>query len=137
MIKSLLPDQQTAFSEIAAKLAEVMNRNNEFTVTAAQAKDILATHENPYYVKDHKYMSAETLPVVHDFPAFYVYGEEIHLDLMGRELAEQQSVVWGTGTHTSTPVSVIGYGPKEALKPISGLMHHAELGAVMMDLITE
>ncbi len=141
--KQSFTDQMAEFytltnaEQTAANLARLVNRNNDFTITEAQAVNILATHDNPYYLEDHKYLSAKTLPRVKDFPAFYVYGKEIHLDLIGRELAEQQNVVWGTGTHTNTPVSVMAYGPEQAIKPIAGLMHHSDLGAVIMDMIKE
>ncbi len=117
------------------KLAEMMNANNAFTITPQQAEKILATTKNPFYAADHSYMSVRTLPKIDDFQAFYVYGSDIHLDLMGRELAEQQNVVWGTGTHTSTPVNVIAWGPEEDIRPLVKIAHHAEIGQHMMDAI--
>ncbi|WP_255611536.1 alkaline phosphatase [Marinobacterium arenosum] len=128
-----LPKEQ----QNAANLAKVINENNAFQVTEAQAARILKTTANPFLKKDHKYMSAERLPQVDDFQAFFVYGEEIHHNLIGRALAEQQNVVWGTGTHTHTPVNVIAWGPEQVTKPLSGLMHHAELGSYMMDLVSK
>ena len=77
----------------------------------------------------------DTLPAINDFQSFYVYGEEIRWDLMGRALAEQQNIVWGTGTHTSTPVGVFAWGPMEDIKPFSQITHHSQVGQHMMDTI--
>jgi alkaline phosphatase len=117
------------------KLAEIINANNAFPITTKQAKNIMATTKNPYHVAGHQYMSKETLPKINDFQAFYVYGKEIHWDLIGRELAQQQNVVWGTGTHTSTPVNVIAWGPESDIRPLAKIAHHAEVGQHMMDTI--
>jgi alkaline phosphatase len=122
-------------AQTPAKLAEIMNANNAFTTTAEQAARILADTANPYKTEGHSYLSAETLPHIKDFQAFYVYGDEIRFDLMGRELAEQQNVVWGTGTHTSTPVSVIAWGPDEDIRPLSQITHHSDVGQHMMKII--
>lgn len=150
--KSLLDSlyvQQLSFPEMLSKysaldkplqtpesLARIMNENNAFPITSVQAENILATTKNPFYDANNKYMSEKTLPKVHDFQAFFVYGEEIHFNLMGRELAQQQNVVWGTGTHTTTPVNVFAWGPDQEIRPlVSGIGHHAKLGKHMMDLI--
>ncbi|MFC6670472.1 alkaline phosphatase [Marinobacterium aestuariivivens] len=112
----------------AASLARVISADNAFPVTEQQAERILETTENPYLTPDHDYLAAARLPKVRDFQAFYVYGDEIQHNLIGRELAEAQNVVWGTGTHTHTPVNVIAWGPDAAIRPLSGLIHHADLG---------
>ena len=130
-LRALPKDQQNG-----ASLARVINENSEFDVTEAQAERILKTTKNPFYSASHKYMKAKVLPQIDDFSAFFVYGDEIHHNLMGRAMAEQQNVVWGTGTHTHTPVNVIAWGPKEATAPLSGLLHHAELGSYMKDLVS-
>jgi len=116
-------------------LAKIINDNNEFTVTTEQASRVLEMTDNRFKEAGHKYLSVDKLPKVDDFAAFYVYGEEIKSNLIGRALAQQQNVVWGTGTHTSTPVSVIAWGPKEATRPLAHIGHHAEVGQYMMGLI--
>jgi alkaline phosphatase len=112
----------------AAALARIISETNAFPVTESQAARVLETTENPYLTPGHSYLAAERLPKVDDFQAFFVYGDEIQYNLIGRELAEAQNVVWGTGTHTHTPVNVIAWGPAEATRPLSGLIHHADLG---------
>ncbi len=124
-----------ATDQTAANMTKLMNKYNAFKITEAQAEAILATAPNPYKVEGHKYMDADQLPKIDDFQAFYVYGNEIHADLMGRELAEQQNVVWGTGTHTSTPVNVIAWGPDSVTRPLAKMAHHSEVGQHMMNII--
>lgn len=109
-------------------LVKLVNENSEFDINIAQAEDILARENNSYKVKGHKYLDAETFPKVKEFKAFYVYGDEIRNDLIGRALSEQQNVVWGTGTHTSTPVALIAYGPEAVTKKFSAMTHHTEVG---------
>ncbi len=121
--------------QTAANLAKIISANNEFPITEAQAENILATTENPFYDANNKYMKYKTLPKINDFQAFYVYQDEMQLDLMGRELAQQQNVVWGTGTHTSTPVGVIAWGPEEDARSFVRIGHHADVGQQLMDSI--
>ncbi len=109
-------------------LADVVAETGPFSITAEQAERILAVGPNPYQTDGHKYLATKTLPVVKDFTAFFVYGDEIKLNLLGRELAEQQNVVWGTGTHTSTPVTVMTYGPENLVEQFDGMQHHTEIG---------
>jgi len=119
----------------AEKLAEIINANNAFAITTEQAQKILATTKNPFYAADNPYLSVKNIPKIHDFQAFYVYGKEVHSDLLGRELAQAQNVVWGTGTHTSTPVNVIAWGPEKDIRDLVKIGHHAELGQHMMKVI--
>ena len=114
-------------------LLAAINSNTEFPLTQADADRILEHETNEHQVDDHKYLDAATFPKVDDFEEFYVYGEEVHLDLMGRALAKHQNTVWSTGTHTHTPVQVIAWGPKDAQQRFKGLMNHVEVGAQMIE----
>ncbi|WP_281648636.1 alkaline phosphatase [Parendozoicomonas sp. Alg238-R29] len=116
-------------------LASVVAETGPFQISEKQAERILQRGPNPYLAEGHKYLSAKTLPVVKDFTAFYVYGDEIHLNLLGRELAEQQNVVWGTGTHTSTPVSVMTFGPEKLVDQFDGMQHHTDIGKKLMSAL--
>ena len=115
-----------------AALAKVVNESGPFTITEEQAAAVLKTGPNLYRAPGHKYLSAKTLPKVDDFTAFFVYGQDIHLNLLGRALAEQQNVVWGTGTHTGTPVTVMAFGPEKLMDQFDGLQHHTEIGRKLM-----
>jgi len=119
----------------AAEIAQSFNLISEFDITEAQAEKILAREPNiakaevdAKYPHGHKYLSEESFPAVDDFEEFFVYGEEIHTNLMARQVAAEQNTVWGTGTHTSTPVAVIAWGPKTIINDYSKMMHHVDVG---------
>lgn len=116
-------------------LQKIINANSEFAITLTQAEEILATEDNTYHDPDHKYLKAKTFPKVNDFKAFYVYGDEIRADLIGRAMSEEQNIVWGTGTHTDTPVAVIAYGPEAVSLPFSKLSHHTEIGKLLIKTV--
>ena len=116
-------------------LQTIVNANSEFKITLAQAKEILETEENHYHDPDNKYLKLKTFPKVNDFKAFYVYGDEIRNDLIGRAMSEQQNIVWGTGTHTDTPVAVVAYGPKEVSEDFSSLTHHTDIGQLLIKAV--
>lgn len=116
-------------------LMTAMNNNTEFDITLEQAKEILQREKHEYQVEGHKYLDQSEFPKVNDFKEFYVYGDEVHLNLMGRQLSNQQNTVWSTGTHTHTPVQVIAWGPDSAKDQFTGLMEHAEVGARIMDVV--
>jgi len=138
--KMSYPDIFSAFSKTDKTpndLMDIVNANSAFKITLAQAEQILESEPNFYKVDDHKYLSAERFPKVMDFKAFYVYGEEIRHDLLGRAVAEEQNVVWGTGTHTSTPVTVIAYGPESASKQFGKMVHHTDIGRMTKNVIAQ
>lgn len=97
------------------------------------AEAILADTVNAYHVPDHTYLGDTVVPHVHDFPSFYPYADSARSSLVGRALATAQNVVWSTGTHTHTPVTVFAYGPAWATERFNGLHHHAEVGWLLQD----
>ncbi|MHC5038870.1 MAG: alkaline phosphatase [Planctomycetota bacterium] len=107
----------------AENLAVIVNRNLAFPITVSEAAAVLEREENEYRVEGHKYLSAETFPKINDFKEFYVYGEEVRKDILGRIVARQQHTVWSSGTHTSTPVPLIVLGPESVRKGFGKLMH--------------
>lgn len=121
----------------AGDLMRVINDNSDFKIDIEQADHILRQEKNEYRVDGHPQLKDEYFPKVHDFKEFYVYGRDVHLDLIGRELAKEQNIVWATGTHTHTPVPVIAWGPENYAKRFSTLSHHTDVGRWMMDLWSE
>lgn len=115
------------------KLAEVVNANSDFSITPEQAAHVLASKPNPYRVAGHSYLEVETVPTINDFDAFFPYNDRGNL--LAREQATKQNTVWGTGTHTHTPVSVFAWGPAETILPVSKIMHHSELGEFLKQQI--
>lgn len=116
-------------------LQKIINANSEFPITLDQAKVILSSEPNRFHDPKHRYLKAGTFPKVDDFEAFYVYAEAVRNNLIGRAMAEQQSIVWGTGTHTDTPVTVIAYGPDSVSAPFSRLFHHTEIGQLLIKTV--
>ena len=114
-----------------AKLAKIVAANLPFPITAQQAAEILKRGANPLYVKDHRYLGNKTSPQVGDFADFYVFGDNLRMNLLARAVAADQNTVWGTGTHTSTPVVVIAVGPESAARPFAGMMHATGVGQRM------
>jgi alkaline phosphatase len=136
--KKTLGDMMSEFDKSdknPSSLQKIVNANSDFKITLAQSDKILQREINTYHVHDNKYLKAETFPRINDFKAFYVYGEDLRSDLIGRAMSEEQSVVWGTGTHTDTPVAVIAYGPEKATAPYSSLIHHTEIGKLLIKTV--
>jgi len=119
----------------AADIMAVVNANSEFDITLEQAEEIVAREENKYQDTEHQYLYDPEYPNFEDFEEFYVYGEYDHLDLIGRKVAADQNIVWGTGTHTHTPVAVIAYGPVNVVKNYSNLMHHTDVGKLTIQAL--
>lgn len=111
---------------------ETINQHSDFKVTLAQAVEITKREMNEYHQDNHAYLSATEFPKINDFKEFYVYGDEVHGNLIGRALSAEQNIVWGTGTHTASPVPVYVFGPEAITKQFSTLQHHTELAQKMM-----
>ena len=124
-------DQGNQGEATVASVIAAVAEHTAFTLDEAQAARILARGPNRYRVAGHPYMGQQQVAVVQDFTPFYVYAEELPLNLMGRELAAQQSVVWGTGTHTASPVPVIVWGPQAQLRRFPSMLTHVELGRLL------
>ncbi|EAQ64279.1 alkaline phosphatase [Marinomonas sp. MED121] len=116
-----------------ANLVKIVNENSDFKINEAQAKRIMMDKQNPYQTEGHKYLSAKQVPAITDFDAFFPYNDRGNL--MGRELATAQNIVWGTGTHTAVPVNVFAWGPASKILPVSSILHHSELGQYMKNQI--
>lgn len=55
--------------------------------------------------------------------------------LMARSLAGRQNIVWGTGTHTSTPIPVYSWGSRFYQNKLSGFTSHDKIGQVLLEAI--
>jgi alkaline phosphatase len=118
------------------KLVEIVNASSAAKITLEDATEVLARMPNRNYVEGHTYMGSQTVPLIRDFEAFYVYGENLRMNQLGRAMAAQLHVTWGAGTHSSTPVLIGAYGPPEATKLFTGMMHSTDVGKRMIELIT-
>ncbi|TVU70799.1 alkaline phosphatase [Cobetia crustatorum] len=118
-----------------AQLMKMVNANSDFQITEAQATDVLASKPNPYHVEGHSYLGVTEVPAIKDFDAFFPYNDRGNL--LGRALATEQNTVWGTGTHTHTPVNVFAWGPAETILPVSSILHHSEVGQYLKTLVAD
>jgi alkaline phosphatase len=118
------------------RLVEIVNSGTAFKITLDDAVAVLTRRRNHNYVEGHPYMGTPTVPRIRDFEAFYVYGENLRMNILGRRIAPQQHVTWGAGTHTSTPVIIGAYGPPEAARQFTGILHATDVGRRMIALVT-
>ncbi|MDF2177790.1 alkaline phosphatase [Aliiglaciecola sp. CAU 1673] len=116
-------------------LMQAVNANTEFPINEADAKRVLEREANEYQIDGHKTLSGDAFPKVYDFKEFYVYGDDVHQNLIGRVQGKYQNIVWSTGTHTHTPVPVIAWGPMRAASQFRGINTHVELGSRMAALL--
>lgn len=130
----------TAFDALPANLrtAETLvTMVNEtvapYSITLEDATKILTRVPNRNYVKGHPYLGTKTVPQMPDQQDFFVYGENLRFDRLGHILGGQQHVVWGTGTHTNTPVAIISQGP--GAEKFTGLMHATDVGQRIIEVV--
>jgi alkaline phosphatase len=118
-----------------SKLAKLVNRYTEFKITEAQAVDILATEDNPFFHAGHGVLGSRRVPRMDSNGAFFVYQQDNRENLLARAVAANQQVVWASGTHTSTPVYVFAQGPEAGMKPFAGILHHTQVGRLISDAL--
>jgi alkaline phosphatase len=124
-------DALSKTEQTPARLAQLVNAALHFPITEAQAAAILRRGPNRLYVKDHRYLGSKEGPQINDYADFYVFGDNLRMNLLARALAADQNVVWATGTHTSTPVIAVAVGPEEARNAFGRMMHATDLGKQM------
>jgi len=116
------------------RLMEIINEGvAPFSITLADAAAILTRSANPYFREGHSYLGTKTLPQITNQQAFFVYGENLRMNRLGHILAAQQGTVWGTGTHTNTPVPLITHGPHA--DRFRGILHATDVGKGMIELV--
>ncbi|BBO68551.1 alkaline phosphatase [Desulfosarcina alkanivorans] len=129
---SLPKEQQTP-----AMLAEIVNAYTEFEISEDQAARVLATEENPFFVDGHSYLGTNVVPKMGPTGSFFVYQtDDNRQNLLAREVAADQMVVWNSGTHTATPVLVFAKGAPEAMAPFGDVLHHTQLSRYAIEAIT-
>ena len=116
---------------LPAKLASLINGNNSFKISHAQAKRILEQEANQFYVDGHKYLGMPLVPKMNSNEAFFAYQEDNRGNLLAIELGRQQHVVWATGTHTSTPVLIFALGPNQ--EGFGNILHHTDIHSIIKE----
>ncbi len=89
---------------------------------------LMRSSKNEFYRPDHGNLSLKEVPHIEDFAAFYTYGEIVRANIFARVLGHKQSAAWATGSHTSTPVTMITVGPRSLTDEFNGLLHSTEVG---------
>ena len=112
----------------AQVLRNLIKKNVGVEITIAQSESILKNRKNPFLLKWHGALRYKELPKVNDFSEFYYGINNTRAALMGRVIAPQQNIVWGTGGHTATPVPVYSMGLKHWTSLLSGVLTHPKLG---------
>ncbi|QEG34037.1 alkaline phosphatase [Bythopirellula goksoeyrii] len=127
-------DSLPAEERTPERLMEIVNGAvKPLSITLADATDLLNRMPNQYYQKGHPYLGTPTLPEMPDQESFYVYGENLRMNRLGHILGTQQHVVWGSGTHTSTPVLIASFGPGS--ERFTGILHATDVGKRMIEMI--
>jgi alkaline phosphatase len=125
-----LPAEERTAENLMAMVNEAVA---PYSITLDDATKILTRTPNRNYKEGHPYLGTKTVPQMPDQQDFFVYGENLRFNRLGHILGGQQHVVWGTGTHTNTPVAIISYGPGS--DRFSGLMHSTDVGQRMIELV--
>jgi alkaline phosphatase len=125
-----LPEQLKTAETLVTMVNEAVA---PYRITLDDATKILTRVPNKNYKKGHPYLGTKTVPQMPDQQDFFVYGENLRFNRLGHILGGQQHVVWGTGTHTNTPVAIISHGPGS--DRFSGLMHATDVGKKLIDLV--
>jgi len=118
------------------RLVDIVNASSAFKIDLDDATRVLARARNRNYVPGHPYMNSPTVPRIDDFEPFFVYGEFLKCNLLGRAMADDQHIVWGSGTHTSTPVLLGALGPPAAQRQFAGMLHATDVGKRMIALLS-
>ncbi len=116
-------------------LVNIIHSNSEFPITVQQAQTILSTEENPLYIQGHKYLGSHKVPKMPAQGEFFPYQANNRENLLAQAVSAQQQAVWSTGTHTSTPVYAFIQGPEPSLAPFKKILHHAELGQLIIETL--
>ena len=126
-----LPTQQQS----TAWLKSAVKGTTGYSITEDEASRLIQKVQNPYYSSGHTYLGTEEVYHIGDLDAYYPYLAGQQTAILARQLSTKQNVVWGTGTHTHTPVMVITLGPK-GLKPgLRGLVHHTDVGQYLKGMV--
>jgi alkaline phosphatase len=128
-------DELPSEERTAERLQQMVNASLPFKISLEDAVNILTRQANPMYVEGHPSLGGITSPRIHDFSDFFVFGDNTRMNLLGRAIASQQNVVWGTGTHTSTPVPLAAWGPEAVSRRFSGMLHATEVGQRLQEVL--
>jgi len=97
----------------ATRLQDEVRAATEYELTAEAAVRVLAS------------ASTDGAAAFGPTADFYPYPMNVPSAVLARELAVQSGVVWSSGTHSTTPVPVVGRGP--GAEGFRGIHHHVDV----------
>ena len=116
-------------------LMKIVNENTEFPISLDDAKRVLETEDNNYYVEGHGYLGADKFPRFYEREEFFIYGSEMRKNLLAVVTAKYSNIVWATDNHTSTPVYVFAYGPDELTQRFGNIQHSTQWAQKIIDIM--
>ena len=111
------------------KLAEMATEATGYTITPEEAAQILKRAPNKMYVEDHPYLGVKTLPEVRDLSEFYVYGENLRMNILGHLLAPRQKRRLGHRDPHLDAGPAHGHGTRASHGPLPRHHPHDRRGA--------
>ncbi len=114
---------------------QVVKDNTGFEITLSEARSFFELVENEHRVKGHTYLDVEKSPDMGPSQAFYGLIGNNYATKLGQILGSYQNVTWGSGTHTSTPVGVFAYGPKNWTEKYRSMSHSTEIGQINLQAL--
>ena len=100
-----------------AAFKKEVEENSGFTLTIEQAQFLLARD------------SKGAFSAAKEYGEFYVYGGSNPSALMGRLFGKEMNTAWAVGTHTHTPVMVMGLGP--GAEKFRGLLDNVQIPQII------
>lgn len=122
-----LPKAQQTTSSLQSQIKEVFG----VTVSRSEAAQILKREPNAYFTPSLYRPTEKEWTEIHDFDAYYYNKMTRQNGALARSLAIQQGIVWSTGSHTSTPVAVLAFGPGHSAQRFGKYFTHVELGQAL------
>ena len=121
----------------AKSLQKIVNENTMFPITLKDAKRVLKTEKNNYYVKGHYYLDSKRYPKINDNEEFYVFGRELPRNILAMVTGKYNNAVWSTDNHTSTPVYIFAHGPQDQIKQFGTMQHSTEWAQKVIKIINK
>lgn len=134
-------EQKVPFNIFLTKLLKEKPKytNNDFCQEFNQiSTDQFTLNECQLIIDKYKLLSSKEGHFKKDFDdTYYEFSsaDNQFLGVIAKALAGRQNIVWGTGTHTATPVEVMSWGNKKFLKNFTGFTRHDKIGRDLIDLL--
>jgi alkaline phosphatase len=100
-----------------AAFKKEVEENSEFTITLEQAQHLFARDAKGVFTARG------------DYGEFYVYGGGNPSAQMGRLFGKEMNTAWAVGTHTHTPVMIMGLGP--GAEKFRGLLDNVQIPRII------